>query len=443
MDRYSGVLFGVVAALAAAQALRPPPTRSGPRWLWTLGWLSAALFIALVAVWEVHQWMDVSSFVAPALGLRELSPQFRWVLVAAPLAALPAAAVLWVMVTAQRGHPASMLLTGLAFVLALNALIHDVLPNPLLYHLSTIWLGSPKYGAVLKGHVEEGSELMAAAALAVVLVEMLAARPGLARGVLQLSTGGVGSRWAVVAVGAALLAACGFALSTRHTFQDNRWNGHPWSYTGPVALVEQPFRADHDYLTRIDVWTYIDGAPGEVAEIFARLTPEDSDRPVRQSRAEVRGAHFSNATATFNFEPIPDSGGTLYTLAVGVLSGPMPYVFLGLTGGDVTPEGVAVVSGAPTRYADDLAIRTWWTGRLAEEVLAQGPQRLALIGQVILLIFVWVLLVVATWRGLSGRRPRFWRRFVWPAVLTSALITAGILVVALVVLAVLSPTRLA
>ena len=55
MDRYSGVLFGVVAALAAAQALRPPPTRSGPRWLWTLGWLSAALFIALVAVWELHQ----------------------------------------------------------------------------------------------------------------------------------------------------------------------------------------------------------------------------------------------------------------------------------------------------------------------------------------------------------------------------------------------------
>ena len=32
-DRYSGVLFSVVALLAAAQALRPPPPRSGPRWL--------------------------------------------------------------------------------------------------------------------------------------------------------------------------------------------------------------------------------------------------------------------------------------------------------------------------------------------------------------------------------------------------------------------------
>ena len=64
--------------------------------------------------------------------------------------------------------------------------------------------------------------------------------------------------------------------------------------------------------------------------------------------------------------PIPDSGGTRYTLAVGVLSGPTPYVFLGLTGGDVIPEGAAVVSGAPTRHADDLAMRTSWSGRFIE-----------------------------------------------------------------------------
>ena len=39
---------------------------------------------------------------------------------------------------------------------------------------------------------------------------------------------------------------------------------------------------------------------------------------------------------------------------MGVLSGPRPYVFLGLTNADVIPEGAAVMSGAPTRYADDL-----------------------------------------------------------------------------------------
>ena len=54
---------------------------------------------------------------------------------------------------------------------------------------------------------------------------------------------------------------------------------------------------------------------------------------------------------------------------MGVLSGPTPYVFLGLTGGDVIPEGAAVVSGAPTRYADDLAMRTTWSGRFIEGLI--------------------------------------------------------------------------
>lgn len=52
-DRYSGIVIGVAAVLAAAQALRPPAPRSGPRWLWIAGWLSAAGFIAWVAIWEL------------------------------------------------------------------------------------------------------------------------------------------------------------------------------------------------------------------------------------------------------------------------------------------------------------------------------------------------------------------------------------------------------
>ena len=44
-------------------------------------------------------------------------------------------------------------------------------------------------------------------------------------------------------------------LVTHHVFQDNRWGrGIPWSYTGPISLVEQRFRATHDNLRRIDVW---------------------------------------------------------------------------------------------------------------------------------------------------------------------------------------------
>ena len=444
-DRYAAVVFGTVAVLAAAQALRPPPTRSGPRWLWTVGWLSAASVIALVAVWELHQWTDVVVFLAPAFGMEELAPRFRWVLVAAPLAAPLAVAAGWVLVTAQRGHPARALLAVLAVTLALSALIHEVLHDTLLYHLGTIWLGFPKDGSGLKLEIEEGSELMAAAALGVILIEMLAARPRPARGELDLRTGGGRRRWVGFTVGAVLLAAATFPLlTTRHVHEgDGLETVAPWSYTGPVSLVEQQFRATHDNLRRIDVWAYVDGVPGAAAEIFARLTLAGSDQPLRESRAEVRGAPFSNATAAFHFEPIPDSRGTLYTLAVGVLSGPTPYVFLGLTGGDVIPEGTAVVSGAPTRYADDIAMRAFGDVRGIEWLIPRDSRNWVRIGETTLHIFLWVLLAVATWTGLSGPRPRFWRRFVWRSVLTSALITAGILVIALAFFAVLSPTRLA
>ena len=87
-------------------------------------------------------------------------------LVAAPLAAPLAAAAGWVLFTSQRGHPARVLLTLLVVVLALTALINEALHDTLLYHLATIWLGFPTHGTGLKLQIEEGSELMAAAALA-------------------------------------------------------------------------------------------------------------------------------------------------------------------------------------------------------------------------------------------------------------------------------------
>lgn len=198
-----------------------------------------------------------------------------------------------------------------------------------------------------------------------------------------------------------------------------------------------------DYFSRIDVWAYADGGPpGAAAQIFARLTPEGSDRPIRESRAEVHGTRFSNATATFEFEPIPDSSGKVYTLAVGALPGPVPWVFLGMNSGDTIAEGAALVSGAPTPHADDLALRTAWTGRSIDRVYPQDSRHWGLIGKVMGHTFVWVFLVVATWSGLSGHRPRFWRRFVWPSVGISAVVTACVVGIALALLAVLSPALL-
>ena len=232
-------------------------------------------------------------------------------------------------------------------------------------------------------------------------------------------------------------------MPRQHVVEHTRGIDRPWSYTGPVWLVEQRFRADHDYLHRIDVWSYVDWAPGS-AEVFARLTPVGSDTPIRESRAEVDARRFSDAMASFHFEPIPDSGGTLFTLTVGVLSGELPYVFLGLTSGDVIPEGAAVVSGASTPNGADLAIRTAWVGRYHDVVRSMlDPQRIVLVVEAIVLIFVGLFAVAATWRGLAGSQTHFWRGSVWPPAATSALIVAGIVIVTLSILAMDAPTRLA
>ena len=448
-DRYSGVLFCVVAALAAAQALRPPSPRSGPRWLWVIGWLSAGFLIALVAIEELHWRVDAKSIVGPALGLMELPDQFRWMLVAAPVAVLLAALSGWVLWAAVRGHPARALLVALVAALSLGSLIQDAIDDMLIYPLLVNWLGFPQVPVGVPGGLpvglplafEEGAEVLAAAALGAMFLEMLAARPD----ALPIAPGSRRRQLAALGVAVGLLAIITVPLLTHRLHKGDGWETvAPWSYTGPLTAVEQRFRARQDNFRRIDVWAYVHGGPpGAPAEIFARLTPEGSERPIRESRAQVDGARYRNDTVSFDFVPIPDSSGKVYHLTVGVLSGPKPFVYLGLTSGDAIPEGPALVSGSATPFADDLAMRTAWTGRFIDGLYPQDPRYWGLIGEVILHIFLWVLLVVVTWSGLSGRRPRFWQRFVWPSVLTSALVTACILGVTLAVLAVRLPAQLA
>ena len=216
---------------------------------------------------------------------------------------------------------------------------------------------------------------MAAAALAVLFVEMLAARPGAA----PVASGSRRRPAVTFVVTVALLLASAVPLATHRVHRGDGWETiAPWSYAGPIALVEQPFRANQDNLRRIDVWAYVHGGPaGKPAEIFARLTPADGpDRPIRESRTSVGGARFSNETVTFDFEPILESSGKRYNLAIGVLSGSTPHVFLGLTSGDAIAEAAAMVNGEPTRFADDLAMRTAWSGRFIDGQYPRGPTAL-------------------------------------------------------------------
>ena len=254
-----------------------------------------------------------------------------------------------------------------------------------------------------------------------------------------MSMGGHGGRWATLVVTAALLAAGAFVLRAEFNREDSRRPPDiPWTYAGPVSLVEQRIRATHDNWHRITVWAYVDGSGDPEtasADIFARLTPADgsSPGPVRESRAEVRGARFSNATVDFDFAPIADSGGKLYTLAVGVLSAPDPYVFLGLTRDDAIPEGEVLIAGAATGYGNDLALRTYWTARgldLVDQVLAHWLQ----LADGAATSFLWLFPVAAAWSGLSVGRSRFWRDYVWPAARCSVLILASLVAVILAAL---------
>ena len=436
-NAYAAGVWAAVALLALAQLLCAIPPRKQKR-LWVIGWLSAALLATLIALEEYASLKDWIAIYAAPVDVSMLTPEgwptsAHWLIIAVPLFGAPLAAAGWVLVSSQRGHPARALLTSMAAVLAIATIPKDS-------HVLTV---APRAWRSL---LEEGSEVMAAATLAVILFETLSARPGAIFVTSRSRRRKSIWRAAPVAVTAVLLVAGAFALLTWHEFEGRGWRqGSPRYYTGPITLVEQRFRSDHNNLRRIDVWSYVDrGNAEEPAEIFARLTPVDGpDRPIRESRAEVRNARFSDATVTFEFHPIPDSGGTFYELAVGVLSGPTPFVFLGLTGGDAIAEGAAVVSGAPTPFLDDLAMRTTWNGRFIEGLLPNVRIYWLSFVEVIFHIFMWAFLVVAVWNGLSCPRPRFWRSFVWPSVFASALITAGIVSIALTVLVWRSPSHFA
>ncbi len=390
---------------------------------------------AFQAYIELKGVVDIGAITARALRTAPSWTTVGIVLVAVPLVALAG----WAVWSSQRGHPARLLLTGFAVTLAVGSVLQDSQDGG--------WDEARSRAAA--DLLEEGMEIVALAIIAVVLTEtLLDARPRRLEPPPQVTRLRRRARRLdavlIAVAGLIVLATGAFTLMPRqYVVEHTRGIARPWSYTGPVWLVEQRFRATHDYLHRIDVWSYVDWAPGS-AEIFARLTPVGSDTPIRESRAEVDARRFSDATASFHFEPIPDSGGTLFTLTVGVLSGELPYVFLGLTSGDVIPDGAAVVSGESTPHGADLAIQTAWVGRYHDVVRSLlDPQRIVLVVEAILLTFLGLFGVVAIWRGLAGSQTHFWRGSVWPPAATSALIVAGIAIVTLSILAMDAPTRLA
>ena len=432
---YSGILWGAVAALAAAQLFRPEARARTPRWLWVLGWLSAALFAALVAVEEIvgvkdlfGQWGALYPYLE-ALRLANLPVSVRWAaVVALPFAPLAAAAA-WVAYVSTRRHPALALLLVLALALGAGAILRDALDH--LYGTKVAW----------PGFVEDASEFMAAAILAVVLVERVAPRRGSGADTHERHRQR-GGRWAALGLALALLAAGVPALFTAYEWEE-AGSARPLFYAGPVSQLEQPWQPHLDQLTRVKVWAFVDGIEpgpdGAAVEVLARLTPWGADTPVAEARAEVRHLRSDPSTVDLAFAPIPDSGGQRYVLTIRSLREARPYLFLGLTGNQALPLGVVLVNGEP--HERRLAMSTHAVAhgyQVVHDLLFRDPQRLLLIADVVVTVFLWVFAAVAAWRGLTGSRDRFWRGYVWPAAQQSSIITAGLAVIAIVLLQVLS-----
>ncbi len=269
---YASGLWAMVAVLAAAQLFRPSPDFRRPRWLWSLGWIAVALFAGLIA-WEEAlsikdtQW-DQSESLFASLGLADLPTGIRWAgiigVLSAPLAVLAG----WVVFTSLRRNPALLLLTALALALGLGAILRDGFG--VLYGTTHWWAT----------FLDDGSEVMAGAILAVVFVEALVTRHTASVDGWR-SRGSRIQRWAALGVTLVVVAASVPALLADYEWEEAGWM-RPRYYAGPISRFEQPFQAHLDNLTAIDVWGFAEDEDGKgvPATILVSLLPAQGGRPV-------------------------------------------------------------------------------------------------------------------------------------------------------------------
>ena len=163
--------------------------------------------------------------------------------------------------------------------------------------------------------------------------------------------------------------------------------------------------------------------------------------PIRESRVQVRHPKSAAQATEIRFAPIPASQGQRYTLELRVLSGPAPFVFVGVTSSDLIPAGQASINGNASRAHLDLAMRPYWVGRggrILEQLIRDGPWRLFVILDAALWGFVLVSVTTAAW---TIPRSSPWRSLVWNAARKGAAITAliGALTLALLLIMSASP----
>lgn len=381
-NAWSVTLWILVVALAIAHLRQKPQAR---RWIWIAGWSSFAILAAVIALLETHD--SFRNQFDGAVPIEGIARHLHWMILAAPLA-LPlmvlAGSVLWAIVGR---NPTLRILAGVAVVLGFLAVVRD----------SVFYLYDPARND-WPLFLEDGSEIMAAAILVVVLA-------GSVSGLTPFS----GShRWGrVLAIGCSLTVVIGvLALIPRYQYE---WGtGPPDNYTGPISLIEQDIRVHHPFLSRIDVWSFVEAGSADQADIFMRLTPLGDTKPVREGSTSVRYSDWSEQPVTFTFSPIAESRGQSYRLAIGVLGPQGAFVFLGLTGNDPFPISSVIINGEPTQWANDLSMQAHWEGRGARvliDAIRHEPSHLVLLVDLVLTVSLWMLAtVLRPWR-LGPSRP--------------------------------------
>ena len=366
---YQVALWVVVATVAFRRLVTDDSRRR------QLGWLACTWMALFVAANETQDmWIDLT------VGQSQIRGR-SWVMLA-PLwvpIVLGAGWVVWMDIRHSRWLRR---LAGLVAILALSAVTPQILLLPEL----GLNYGQEAAGYWL-GWIEEGCELMVAALLAVIL----GTQPSGGQDDRSL-VASVGISVGLVLTGLSVVAIALLPMThmIRGTGQGDRG---PGLYHGPLSEVSQRIEARDAWLSAIDVWAYTkNDAQGTV---FLRLTSPGSSQPLRESQAVVTHRPWSHERVRFHFEPIPGSAGRTYDVTVGAFPESQD-VFVGLAQHDPHAGSVAMFSGQPDAWGNDLALRTYWAAGGPRflwhtlTTLVQDPGRAVLVVAVLTAYAIWI-----------------------------------------------------
>lgn len=155
LNTYNVVLWGIVAALAIAQLARPA---DGRQRLWLAGWICMGVIAAVIAVEELVDLKARLSVSVASFGyLEPVSDSVRWIFLAAPFVLILGIAPAYVLYRSVRRHAELAALSGMSLIAGSAATAHEFVEG-------NEWVFL----------IEEGLEMVSAALLCVVLVELLA-----------------------------------------------------------------------------------------------------------------------------------------------------------------------------------------------------------------------------------------------------------------------------